>query len=343
MNVLVIKQTSLGDVLHATGHLRAIKRRFPACHLTVLTADTSAAIYRDNPHVDEIIEFQRYRIKDRWWRQPLWSIAHVRVILRIVRGRHYDLAIDLQGRWKSVLFLYGAHADRRYVKGRWPFLHGFRNKHLHALEEMDRVLEAAGIEAGDTHMEFFVSDGARTHAETRLREAGWNGEPYVVVSPFTRWPSKNWSLERYAVLIRRLRTDTTVVVTGAAADRARVDTFIAEHALDGVVNLCGMLALDQFAAVVTGARAMISGDSFAMHLAVACDTPVVALFGPTAESRVGPRGARAAVLRPDVDCRVCYRRDCPRRCIDAIGAEQVLSALRSLGSIGPAAGDGAPG
>jgi ADP-heptose:LPS heptosyltransferase len=67
-----------------------------------------------------------------------------------------------------------------------------------------------------------------------------------------------------------------------------------------------------------------------MHLAVACDTPVVALFGPTDETRVGPGTERSRVLRADVDCSVCYRRDCPRRCIDAIGVDEVVVALESL-------------
>lgn len=334
MNILVIKQTSLGDVLHATGHIRAIKQHYPASHLTVLTADTSAAIYRGNPHIDEIIEFQRYRVKDRWWRQPLWSIAHVRDILRIVRSRHYDLAIDLQGRWKSVLFLYGAHADRRYVKGNWPFLGGFRDKRLHALDEMDRVLDSAGIPAADTRMEIFVNDRAVGRADTRLREAGWRGDAFLVVSPFTRWPSKNWSPSRFASLLGALNGHRAVVVTGAAADAERVDELIRASGARHVMNLCGALELDEFAAVVKRAAVMVSGDSFAMHLAVACETPVVALFGPTDERRVGPRSDDSVVLRADVDCRRCYQRACPRRCIDAISEQDVLAALASLSSPG---------
>lgn len=331
MNILVIKQTSLGDVLHASGHLRAIKRQYPAAHLTVLTADTSAAIYRDNPNVDEIIEFQRYRVKANWWRTPLWTIAHLREVMGLVRARHYQLAIDLQGRWKSVMFLYAAHAERRFVKGRWPFLRGFRDRDLHALREMDRVLELAGIEPGDTSMAFHVDQAAAARAERRLRASGWNGKPYLVVSPFTRWPSKNWSLSRYAALVRSLGSRLNVVVTGAAGDRERVARFVAEESLDEVINLCGDLSLEEFAAVTGGAAGVVSGDSFAMHLAAACKTPVVALFGPTAESRVAPDGENAAILRADNGCAVCYRRDCPRRCIDAIGEDEVIDALLRLG------------
>ncbi len=332
MNILVIKQTSLGDVLHSTGHVRAIKRQYPDSRLVLLTADTSVDIYRANPWVDEIVQFQRYRVKADWWRRPLWTIGHIVDTARQVRRYRYDIAIDLQGRWKSVLFLYLVAARRKLVKGRWPFLDGFRDRSLHALEEMDRVLERAGIDASDTGMEFAVDDHARGAARGRLVDAGGGGD-YVVISPFTRWPSKNWSLTRYRELLEALPAGVDRVLTGAASDREQVATL--EGAGDGrVVNLCGRLDLQEFAALVGGARAMISGDSFAMHLAVACQTPVVALFGPTDETRVGPVGPLSRVLRGDDGCSRCYRRDCPRRCIDAITPAQVISALSAMGCEG---------
>ena len=340
MKILVIKQTSLGDVLHATGHVRTIKERYPEAHLTLLTADTSLEIFQRNPYVDEFISFQRYRIKSDWWKHPLWSIHHFKATFKAVRERHYDLALDLQGRWKSVIFLYAARATRRFVKGRWPFLRGFRNKQLHALTEMDRVLQLADIPVKDSHMEFFTSEDATQRGRRIIENAGWNGKDYIVVSPFTRWPSKNWHVEGYAELVKQLASDFQVVVTGAGSDRHHADAFVQCYDLERVTNACGLLDLEEFAAVVRNARAVVSGDSFAMHLAVACDTPVVALFGPTAESRVGPKGSKSISLRADVGCEKCYRRDCTRRCIDDISVDDVLHAIKTLvvqGSAGPEA------
>jgi ADP-heptose:LPS heptosyltransferase len=334
MNILVIKQTSLGDVLHATGHVRAIKKHFPGCHLTLLTADTSVDIFRRNPFVDEIILFERYRVKENWWRQPAWTMSHIADVMGQVRQREYDLAIDLQGRWKSVIFLYGSRARRRFVKGDWPFVAGYRNKKLHAIREMDRVLDLAGVPTDDTHMEFFIGDTASRVANETLSGSGWSGRPYLVISPFTRWPSKNWSLDRYVETARLLSRDFTLVLTGSSSDRQRIDALKARADCPDTINLAGMLDLEQFAALVGGAAAMISGDSFAMHVAVACDTPVVALFGPTAESRVGPQSEKSVVLRADVGCEVCYRRDCRRRCIDAIAAYDVVTAIERLTGIG---------
>ena len=130
-HILIIKQTSLGDVLHSTGHVRCIRKQYPDARITLLTADTSADIYRDNPHIDEMIEFQRYRVKRDWWRHPAWTLGHFRKVLAEVRKQRYDLAIDLQGRWKSALFLYAVHSSRKYIKGNWPMLDGFRDRSLH--------------------------------------------------------------------------------------------------------------------------------------------------------------------------------------------------------------------
>ncbi len=320
-------------MLHSTGHVRAIKQQFPDSNLTLLTADTSIDIFQHNPWVDEIISFQRYRVKDSWWRHPVWTYRHFRETIKRVRKREYDLAIDLQGRWKSVLFLYCVRAKSRYVKGNWPLLKGYRDKHLHALREMDRVLEIAGIRAEDTHMEFAIRPSAPESMQQKLRECDWNGEACVVISPFTRWPSKNWALSHYAELILQLPRDVATVITGAASDRQRVDTFLKKHQLNGVINLCGVVDLQEFAALVENAVVLVSGDSFAMHLAVACNTPVIALFGPTSESRVGPGSEDAVILRAGVNCERCYRRDCRRRCIDDIAVSSVLDQIKRFLSV----------
>ena len=330
MNILVIKQTSLGDVLHSTGHIRAIRRQFPEAHITLLTADTSADIYRFNPHVDRIIEFERYRIKDDWLRHPIWVINHFRKTFSKVAERQYDLALDLQGRWKSVLFLYAAKARRKLVKGRWPFLDGFRQRELHALAEMDGVLEKAGINTMDTSMEMVVSEEAQHLARNALTERGWLGGDIAVLSLFTRWPSKNWSLQCYAELIEELSGRFQIVLSGDPKDRNQVEAFMQRLGQHDVINLSGVLDLQGFAALTQLARVVVSGDSFAMHLAVACRTPVVALFGPTDETRVGPSGSNHEILRGKPDCTRCYDRNCERRCIDGITASQVSKAIQRL-------------
>ena len=331
MNILVIKQTSLGDVLHSTGHIRAIKEQFPNSHLSVLSADTSAEIYQNNPHIDELILFKRYEVKERWLSNPLWTFDHFKTVIRQVNARRYDLAIDLQGRWKSVLFLYLCHASNKYVKGRWPGLYKFRDRSMHALAEMDNVLKLAKISTNDTSMEFYSAQGVSDSVGKKLVELGYNGNPIVLISPFTRWPSKNWSLKHYADLITLLPENLTPVITGAKGDVDQVESLVHSCHHKSLINCCGKLGLQEFAEVMRKARVVISGDSFAMHLAVACGTPVVALFGPTDESKVGPTSPNDRVLRNnEVDCNRCYKRNCERQCINSISPQKVCSEVMNI-------------
>ena len=105
MKILVIKQTSLGDVLHATAALTAIRDAHPSAHLTVLTSTAAQELLKHNPNIDELIIFDRYGVKRNWWRRPVWTFQQFVQTLKVVRLNEYDLALDLQGSWKTVIFL----------------------------------------------------------------------------------------------------------------------------------------------------------------------------------------------------------------------------------------------
>lgn len=334
MNILVIKQTSLGDVLHSTGHVRAIKHNYPEAHITLLTATPSVDLYRHNPWVDEIIEFDRYRIKRDWYRHPIACLKHIRETMNTVRQKNYELAFDLQGLAKSVLFLYGARARRKFVKGNWFRLQGHRDREQHAIAEMDSVIALAGLTVGNTQMEIHVGDEERQAVETFLVEKGiGSADKIVLVSPFSRRESKDWSVERYRSMIELLPEDVWVLVTGAPDRKPDIDALAKACERKQTLSVAGDLTLLEFVELIRRAKLLISGDSFPMHLAAATGTPLVTLFGPTDEHRVGPVGdAEAVILRAD-DCNRCDSRDgCEFRCLEGIGPERVAAeAVRILG------------
>jgi ADP-heptose:LPS heptosyltransferase len=326
MKILVIKQTSLGDVLHSTGHVRAIKQHWPGSELYLLTAAGSLDIYRHNPWVDQFIMVDRAAVKRRWKKEPGWAYAHMAEVMAEIRQHRFDIAFDLQGAAKSVIFLYGAHAGRKFVKGRWPGIAGFRRPKMHALDEMDGVLALAGIRDADTRMEFVTGAEDRAAAEKVLSEINPGGLPLVVISPFTRWASKDWPLESFLASGADLADRCCVAVTGAPERKEQIDRKIRHIPPGKLHNLAGALSLGAFAELVRRARWMLSGDSFPMHVAVACGTPVVALFGPTREERVGPRDGKSVVLRAP-GCLRCDRPNCRRGCLGRIGVEEVVQRI----------------
>jgi ADP-heptose:LPS heptosyltransferase len=332
LRILLIKQTSLGDVLHSTAQARAIREKLPDCHLTVLTSTTAYDIYRHNPHVDRVILFDRYRVKQRWWRRPVWVFRHIVETLREVRRDPYDLALDLQGRWKSVIFLWGARASKKFVKGRWWFVYRYHHPELHALEEMNGVLELAGLGRGGQRTEFFTSTDEKVSLAQKIGRYSLKGRRWILCCPISRWPTKNWPLENYVELAHRLPEDVIFLFAGSAQEREAIRLAVVPLSTSRAVNLAGDLSLSEFAELVNQTEAVLTGDSFPLHVATANGCPTVALFGPTDETKVGPVGDSTIIIRAeDTNCSRCYRRKhCPKACIRKIRPDQVLQGLQQV-------------
>ena len=329
MNILVIKQSSLGDVLHSTAALRVIKTKYPDSHITVLTNIASSGVLENNPDVDKLILLDYALIKKQW---PLGVVAiykEFRRVKNLMNSRQYDLAFDLQGLLRSVLFLYAAKAKQKFVKGNWLGLKGFRDKQLHAIEEMAQVLNVAGIDMPTKQMRLVSS---ALDVENASRILGSEGSlPLIVVSPFTRWQSKNWPLASFIGLADKLSQEGKyeVVVTGTEGDKTAIDVEMDNIVEPRFMNLAGVLTIGELGALMDKAALVVSGDSFPMHLASAVGTPLVTLFGPTDENKTGPLGEQAVVVRPN-DCSKCDNSSCPRSCLNKVEVARVLGEVEGL-------------
>ena len=321
MNILLIKQTSLGAV---------VREAYPQAHITALTSTTASDILRTNRDINELLTFDRYRVKSDWWRHPLWTINHFVRTFSAVRKRTYGIAIDLQGSWKTIIFLWAARATRRYAKGRWSFAEHFHQPTLHAIDEMGGVLALAGIRSSSFVPLLDVDGHAARVVANLFHRSGGKKMPIALLCPLTRWPTKNWPMSQFANLAERLSNEFQVVFSGSDEDRSVIDQAIAQNGLASI-NLAGRLSLVEFFALVARSDVVITGDSLPMHVASAFDRPLVSLFGPTNEDLVGPRNRSARIIRADMDCQRCYRRRrCPRACIDAITVDEVHSAIRGV-------------
>ena len=328
MNILLIKQTSLGDVVHATAPIRSVRMAHPDALITVLTSTTASEILRNNSDIDHLLTFDRYRVKSDWWRRPLWTLGHFARTFSAVRAPYFDLVIDLQGSWKTVIFLWAARTTRRYAKGRWWFAECFHQPMAHAIDEMAGVLELAGIKSGQS-VPILSVDRHSAETVSRVLKKLTNPErPIALLCPFTRWPTKNWPISKFSALAEQLAEEFQVVFTGSPNDRPQIEEAIAETPPVSAVNLAGRLSLPEFFALAARSEVVVTGDSLPMHVASAFDRPLVSLFGPTNEFLVGPRNDAAKIVRAAVDCQRCYRRlRCPRACIRKITVDEVRTAV----------------
>jgi len=329
--ILVVKLSSLGDIVHVTPCLRALRSRFPRAQITMVVERRFADLIRHEPSLDERIEIDhRPRSAPRQLVEAAWC-------LRARRGARFDLAIDFQGLVRSATWVYASGARIKIGRGRrrpgWDTVVAPRPGR-HAVEVCADVAGAIGVVVDDLEPRLAIDPAADQRLAARLASLGLAGSGFLILNAFSRWASKTWPVERWAELVQRLRRETAlpIILSGGPGEEAQAACLVAASGAVAPVSLVGRLALDEALCLYSRAALMVTGDTGPMHAAAALGTRVVALFGPTLPEATGPWGARHVVIqaaRP-AHARV-YREDRAARFIRAIDVDVVLGAiLRSL-------------
>jgi len=313
MRILIIKPSSLGDVVNTLPTVNLIRRKHPEAHISWLINDSIASLLRHSPIIDELIVFERRRFGS------LAQLSQFGKFLRTLRARRFDVAIDLQGLLRSGIMTWATRARRRI--GLSDAREGagcFYNEIVHVprAHAVDRYLLAArqlGCDTAPIEYRLGVSDCVAR-------------EGLIALSPSARWTTKLWGADKFAELIRCLPAER-VVLTGSAAEREWIDPIA-----QGCRNLAGQTDLFELAELYGRCCVVITNDSGPMHLAVAVDTPVVAIFGPTDPALNGPYGSQHVVLRAGIACSPCFKDYCTNpvqmECMKLISVEQVLAAAK---------------
>lgn len=325
--VLIVKPSAIGDVVHALPVLKLLKDRWPSAAFSWLVTPACAGILDGHPLLDEVIRFDR-KTYGRDWRKPavlqsLWGFT------QDLRRRRFDVAIDLQGLFRSGWLTFQSAAPVRIglsdAREFATFFYTHRvtvgRREQHAIERYLCVAEALG--AGRGPVEFpFASTADDADTVRKLVPAR-----YALMFPGTNWPTKRWPVERFAALVAPLREryGLATVVGGAPSE---VD-LAAQIPAD--VRLAGKTTLNQLVELVRGAEVVISNDSGPMHLAAALGKPLVAPFGPTNPVRTGPYGSMKSVIRLEIACSPCYSRRCAHQsCLQNLSTAAVLAHVRGI-------------
>lgn len=309
MRILIIKPSSLGDVVHALPTVNLIRKRFPDAHISWLINNALTSLLSHCPIINEVISFPRHQY------------AKLPALMGRLRQSRFDVVIDLQGLLRSGLMTWLTRAPRRIgLSDAREGARFFYNEIIDvpSAHAVDRYLHAARhLGCDPTPIEFPLGVSAQIKSEG-----------LIAVNPSARWPTKLWGADKFAELVRRLPRER-VVLTGSRAEQEKVGQIA-----QGSRNLAGQTDLFQLAELYRRCAVVITNDSGPMHVAAAVGTPVVAIFGPTDPALTGPYGKQHVVLRAGIPCSPCLNDHCthtPRmECMTLVTVEQVLAAASAF-------------
>ncbi len=310
--ILVVRLGAMGDVIHALPAVASLKHSFPHSHVTWVMRSRWMPLVEANPFLDEVIPLDRaVRGFGTAWRQ--------------LRRERFDLVVDLQGLVQSALVAAAARADkivgfhRSQARERWAALFYSTSVATSAAHIVDRNLELVVAAGASSLLRTFPLPEGKP--EGRLPEGR-----FVLASPLAGWGAKQWPLEFYEDLARRI--DLPLVVNGPPEAAEMLGSIRSAH-----VHLSGLEGLID---ATRKAHAVIGVDSGPMHLAAALSKPGVAIFGPTDPARNGPYGGSLHVLRSPAAV-TTYKRTAGDESMRAIRPDAVAEAL-SASLAGKAAG-----
>ena len=344
MNILIVKLSAIGDVIHTLPALNAIRAHYPKAHINWLVETAAADLVIGHRALDRVIVSHR----KRWIRELKGPgrgqvLADIRRFWHALRDTDYDIIIDFQALLKSAVLVWLARGKRKigFDKGMQHQEHSYLflnervppvDMEVHALTRGLMLLKAIGIEPSSVVYDVPASEKDRRQVKFLLGDHGIDGSRLLVaINPVALWETKLWLNDRFAALADRLVREygLDVVFTGGPGDRETIADIRAKMT-EKAADFSGRTTLTMLAALYQQAALLVTTDTGPMHLAAAVDTRVVALFGPTAPWRTGPYGQGHTVVRTAPPCSPCFKRQCDMhqcQCMRDITVEMVLAAV----------------
>ena len=343
LKILILKPSSLGDIIQALPVLRLLKLHFRNAEIFWWVDSRFASLLEGDPDLAGIVLFKRER-----WTSPLRWPEMFRSV-QWMRTQHFDWVIDLQGLLRSGIFawlargklLIGLDNPREGGREGASMLYDVAVGASHESHAVGRYLSVLPSLSVPTHMKFqWLPERSAVAASVGIKWPQLAINPqsairnpqlrWIAIQPAARWPTKCWPAQNFAGFVRLFAEkfpDARFAVMGGASDKP-LGEIISRAAPERVLNLCGETTLPEMIEWLRLCSLMVTNDTGPMHAAAALGIPVVALFGPTDPRNTGPYGQLENVLRVDLPCSPCLKSYCrwknPMECLTAISPEMVF-------------------
>ena len=330
--ILIIRFSSLGDIVLLTALIEALRGALPAAEIHLLTKERYGELFSGDDRIERVIPLLG---------EDFGELMRLRALLA---REKYDLIIDAHNVIRSNL-LYGTiragikvQLKKDQLK-KLLLIRGKINLYKQIASQPERYLEMLrfiGIGDADAKTALRLTDQALEKARTILAEKGYERDSTIAIAPGARWNTKRWPLENFIEVSRSLDADGyRIVLIGGPGEEAVCAEFTDRSGIHPL-DLSGKLSLSESAALMSLCALLVTNDSAPLHMAEAVGTPVVALFGPTVrEFGYYPLLPQSAAIDVEMSCRPCSRngaRPCPlgtKACLVAIEPDRVIDAARS--------------
>lgn len=330
MKILIVKMSSLGDVIHTIPFVRVLKKKFPDAQIDWVVNEAYETLLKGNPDVSELITLKRKK-----WLSLIGffkNLSDIKKFSNYLKSKKYDYIIDLQGLFKSILIVLMANGKKvvGFSNPREPVSSFYDEKiegdyNHHAILRYLSLLKSLGIEWKKEDIDFFIplTDKDIECVNNFLKGFGINDNRYAVFAPFSRWKTKMWGQHNFQKLAEIFETKgLPIVFTG---DKNEKLSFPAKR------NLVGRLTINQLYYLMKNSLFVLTCDSGAMHIASASGAKVFAIFGPTSSHRTGPFSLRipsTIIKKEGIECAPCFKKECNKsmECMD-IPVEEVYKII----------------
>lgn len=334
-SILVVRLSSMGDVILVTALVRQIQRTWPDAAIDVAVHERFAEVWAHNPRIRHVWSIETRSAADTHIDDTKLAMAEAN------GGEAYDLVIDLQKNIRSKVLIRGL--GRQYVtvdkhrleklmlvwlKRRPTVTIPVVDRYRQTLRDFPLVLDVEGPE-------LWLEEEYR-HGAQRGR-SGRQATGRIAIAPGAHHETKRWLISGFAEVCRQLtQQGYTAVLVGGVADKDRCSA-VAEEAGGVVVRADGATTLAATIETLDGCDLLITNDTGVLHIASARKVPIVAIYGGTVpELGFAPYGVPHTIIQNDVACRPCShvgKSHCPRGhflCMTGISAADVVNGARKL-------------
>ncbi len=330
--ILIIKLGAMGDVLRTTSILEALKKRYKGSQITWVVDEESKELLENNPYLDRILSYGTE------------ALTRLKV-------EHFDLVINLDSLPRSASLASFAWAKKKIGFGLseigsvFPFNRGAREWYqMGVFDDLKRknkktyqeiIFEIIGLRFKKEKPVINLGKGKKDFANQFTKKHGLRGRKIIGLATGAggRWELKKWTIEGYLKLIERVDKEiknTRILLFGERGEIER-NKEIMERSKVPLIDTGHENTLREFLALLNLCDLVVTGDTLAMHAAVALKKKVVALFGPTSSFEIELYG-RGEKIIPDMECLCCYKETCDKHpnCMESISPDTVFRAVKEL-------------